>query len=127
MNDYNENKVKLMIVDDVEDVIDYMGSHFRKRGFNVFSAGSAEEALPVIKKESPDIMLLDMNLPKMNGIDLLRLVREFNTGIKVIMVTAYDMDLQKEPELQKLNVLAVMRKPVRIEDLDLNINKIIKG
>ena len=126
MENFGNNKLKLMIVDDIEDICEYMQSHFKRRGFTVFTAGSAEDALPIIKEECPDIMLLDVNLPKMNGIDMLKLVREFNNTVKVIMVTGYDTDFQKDPEFQKLNVLGVMGKPVNIEALDSSIEKITK-
>lgn len=120
------NNLKLMVVDDIEDVCEFMQSHFKRRGFNVFTAGSAEDALPIIKEQAPDIMLLDVNLPQMNGIDMLKLVRQFNNTVKVIMVTGYDLDFQKDPEFQKLNVFDVMRKPVSTEALDSNIEKLLQ-
>lgn len=124
MNTQGKN-LKLMIVDDVEEVCEFMQSHYSRKGFKVFTAGSAEDALPIIKSESPDIMLLDVNLPNMNGIDMLKVVRQFNNTTKVIMVTAYDINFQKDPEFQKLNVGDVMRKPVLPGALDVNIEKLL--
>lgn len=118
--------LKMMVVDDVEDVCEFMQSHFTRRGFQVLTAGSAEDALPVIKEQAPDIMLLDVNLPQMNGIDMLKLVRQFNDRVKVIMITGYDLEFQKDPEFQKLNVFDVMHKPVTTEALDANIEKLTK-
>ena len=78
MNEKLDNKIKVFVVDDEEDTREYIKSHFKRRGYLMFTAGSAEEALPIIKEENPNIMLLDVNLPKMNGIELLKLVRQFN-------------------------------------------------
>ncbi len=125
MNIQGKN-LKLMVVDDVEDVCEFMQSHFTRRGLNVLTAGSAEDALPIIKEQAPDIMLLDVNLRQMNGIDMLKAVRQFNNTVKVIMITGYDLDFQKDPEFQKLNVFDVMRKPVSTEALDSNIEKLLK-
>lgn len=115
-----------MVVDDIEDICEFMQSHFTRRGFNVLTAGSAEDALPIIKEQAPDIMLLDVNLPRMNGIDMLKVVRQFNNSVKVIMISGYDLDFQKDPEFQKLNVFDVMRKPVTTEALDSNIEKLLR-
>lgn len=125
MNTQGKN-LKLMVVDDVEDVCEFMQSHFTRRGFSVLTAGSAEDALPIIKEQAPDIMLLDVNLPQMNGIDMLKAVRQFNNTVKVIMITGYDLDFQKDPEFQKLNVFDIMRKPVTTEALDSNIEKLLR-
>ncbi|MCX5697033.1 MAG: response regulator [Candidatus Omnitrophica bacterium] len=125
MNIQGKN-LKLMVVDDVDDICEFMQLYFTRRGFTVFTAGSAEDALPIIKERSPDIMLLDVNLPKMNGIDMLKLVRKFNDKVKVIMVTGYDVEFQKDPEFQKLNVFDVMRKPVTPEALDSNMERLLK-
>ena len=123
---YSGKNLKLMVVDDIDDVCEFMQSHFKRRGFTVFTAGSAEDALPIIKEHSPDIILLDVNLPKMSGIDMLKLVRQFNDKVKVIMITGYDVEFQKEPEFQRLNVFDVMLKPVTPETLDSNIERLLK-
>lgn len=124
MNTQVEN-LKLMIVDDVEDVCEFMQLYFRRRGFKVFTAKSAEEALPVIKEELPDIIILDVNLPRMNGIELLKIIRQFNDKVKVIMITGYDLEFQKDPEFKKLNVFNVLLKPVTTETLEENITRLL--
>lgn len=121
-----KKKLKLLIVDDIEDVREFMQSYFTRRGFMVFTAGSGEEALALIKEQSPEIMFLDVNLPRMSGIDLLKLARGFNQAIKVAIITGYDTDFQKDPDFQKLNVFDVMRKPVTVETLDAAIEKLLK-
>ncbi|MDP2941053.1 MAG: response regulator [Candidatus Omnitrophota bacterium] len=124
--DTQKKNLKLLIVDDTDDVCEFMQSYFRRRGFDVFAAGSAEDAIPIIREQSPDIMVLDMNLPGMSGPDMLKSVRQFNQAVKVIMITGYDLDLQSDPEFQKLNVFDVMHKPVTADALNANIEKLLK-
>ena len=123
MNDKLDNKIKVFVVDDEEDTREYIKSHFQRRGYLMFTAGSAEEALPIIKEENPDIMLLDVNLPKMDGVELLKLVRQFNPTIKVILVSGSEMDSVDDSKLKGLNVLEVMRKPVSFEALEVILKK----
>lgn len=123
MNEKLDNKIKVFVVDDEEDTREYIKSHFKRRGYLMFTAGSAEEALPIIKEENPNIMLLDVNLPKMNGIELLKLVRQFNLGIKVILVSGSDMGPLNDPQIKGLDVLEVVRKPVSFEALEVILKK----
>lgn len=123
MNDKLDNKIKVFVVDDEEDTREYIKSHFKRRGYLMFTAGSAEEALPIIKEENPNIMLLDMNLPKMSGIELLKLVRQFNPTIKVILVSGSEMGPADDSQIKELDVLEVMRKPVSFEALEEILKK----
>ena len=123
MDKLNKGEIKVMVVDDMEDVCEFMRSHLRKKGCVVFTARSAEEALPIIREQAPDILILDVNLPKMSGIDLLKSVRPFNSTVKVFMATGSGMDFQDDAEFQKLNVLGVFAKPVNIAVLDRKIEE----
>jgi len=124
--DVQGKNLKLLIVDDVDEICEFVQSYFRRRGFNVFVAGSAENALSIIKEQSPDIMLLDMNLPGMNGVDLLRAVRRFNATVKVIMISGCPIDLQNAPQFKGLNILEFIHKPVPLSVLDSVLEKINK-
>ncbi len=68
-------KKKILIVDDLESIRDLMRDAFFKVGYDVFTADSAEEALPLIKKENIQVHYFDLHLPGMNGIELCREVR----------------------------------------------------
>lgn len=119
------DKIKLLIVDDEEDTREYVKSHFKRRGYLTLTAGSAEDALPIIKDEDPDIMLLDFNLPGMNGIELLRLVRQTNQTIRVILASGSDLILASDPRLKELNVTDVLQKPISFEVLEATLKKLI--
>lgn len=125
MNDKLVNKMKLLVVEDETDACESIRSHFQRRGFTVSMAGSGEEALSLIKEQSPDVILLDVNLPKMSGIDLLKIVRDFNQTTKVILVSAYETDFVNDPEIKNLNIFEVVRKPVTFDVLDVSVKKAI--
>jgi YesN/AraC family two-component response regulator len=90
----------------------------------VLVANSGEEALPIIKEQNPEIMLLDMNLPKMSGIELLKLVRQFNNIVKVIMVSGYELN-SNDPQFQELDIFEFMRKPIGFSELESIIKKAV--
>ena len=113
---------KILVVDDEEVICDVLSTHFRRRGYVVITANSAEEALPIIKEQCPEIMLLDKTLPGMSGVDLLKLVRKFNKTIKVIIVSGHDLD-PDDPEFKGLNILKIVQKPVPFDVLDLSVEK----
>lgn len=116
-------KTKLLIVDDMPIIRECLQFYFEQKDFNVFTSASAEEALDIIKKEKPDIMLSDINLPQMSGIELIKLVRQFNKEIKVIVLTGCDLDFRKDPQLKSLNILAFLHKPVDFNELEAVIKK----
>ena len=79
MEQQKQPKIRILVVDDARMIRDAVKYYFKSKGFIVLSAGSAEEALPIIIGHKPEIMLVDRELPGMSGPDLLRLVREINT------------------------------------------------
>lgn len=69
-------KQKILIVDDLDSIRDLMQDAFEKVGYDVFSAESAEEALPIINNENIQVHYFDLHLPGINGIELCREVRK---------------------------------------------------
>lgn len=111
------NNHTLLIVDDEPEVCEFVNSYFKRRGYGVLMADSGREAVSLIKENNPSVMVLDKRIRDVNGIDLLKDVRRFNQKIKVIMVSADALNAQVESEIQALNVLAYLNKPVVITEL----------
>lgn len=118
-----ENKPKLLLVDDDAYICEIMQRRLERKNYQVFVAASGKEALSIAKEESPQIMLLDKRMPEMDGIEILKAIRRFNAEIKVIMVSADELDPQTEKEIEPLNIFAYLHKPVSTTDLDLTIEK----
>ncbi len=83
---------KVLIVDDEPDFCDALRDFLRSRGFEVAIALSGEEALPAYMREKPDVVLLDIRMPGMDGLETLRELKVLDQGANVIMVTAIDDD-----------------------------------
>ena len=108
---------KLLIVDDEIDVREFAKNFFKKRNINVLTASTGLEALDIINHENPDLVLLDIRMEEMNGVEVLRKLREGKNGIKVIMVTGVE-DEAVVNETQSLGILGYIHKPLILEELE---------
>jgi two-component system response regulator (stage 0 sporulation protein F) len=80
---------KILLVDDEEGIHFLYRNELEEEGYTVHSALSGEEALQKMQIESPDLVILDINMPGMNGIEVLRQIKERNSKLPVIINTAY--------------------------------------
>lgn len=85
----DKNMGKLMIVDDNEGVRHLVSRWLERAGFFVSQAKDGAEALDLIKKDPPDIILADIRMPKINGLELARMVKREFPETKVVLMTAY--------------------------------------
>ncbi len=111
---------KLMIVDDEVDVREYLKNFFRRRKIDVLTAESGEEALQIMESNEPDLMLLDVRMGGINGVETLRRIREKGSQVKVIMVTGVEDETTLKP-LNELNVSACIHKPLILEELEKEV------
>ncbi|MDD5040644.1 MAG: response regulator [Candidatus Omnitrophica bacterium] len=112
--------LKLLVVDDEVDICDFVRSFFKERNFEVFVAYNGKKAIETIEKEKPDIVLLDMNMPGMTGLEALRELRQQGNQIKTIMVTAVD-EPDKIEEAKKHGVVEYITKPLLLEQLERTV------
>jgi len=108
---------KLLIVDDEIDIREFAKSFFKKRNINVFTASGGSEALEIIKKESPDLVLLDVRMEEFTGVELLRKIRSEGNNIRVIMVTGVEEE-QTMNEAKSLGVIGYIHKPLILDELE---------
>ena len=103
---------RILIVDDQQDICDCLGQFFSARGFSVRSAFSGEEALKHLHMDTqtPDVIILDILLPGLSGIEVLKRIRSTHPTVRVLMVTALD---QTELRLQahRYGASAYITKP----------------
>lgn len=119
-----ENRIKLLMVDDETQICELMESHFKRRGYDVFTATSGKQAIDLTRANNPQILLLDKRMPGMDGIQTLEAIRQFNQKLKVIIISADDLDPETESRIKGLNVAGYLYKPIIVDDLDSMIEKL---
>ncbi len=82
--------MKLLVVDDDINIQRLYKEELEEEGYDVIVAGTGKDALELFEKEKPDIVTLDILMPDIDGISLLRKMKEINSKIPIIMSTAYD-------------------------------------
>lgn len=108
---------KLLIVDDENDIREFAKNFFRKRRIDVFTAAGGNDAISLIDTQKPDLVLLDVRMEEMTGIDVLKKIREKNCIVKVIMVTGDEED-ETVNEAKRLGVIGYIHKPLILEELE---------
>jgi CheY-like chemotaxis protein len=118
---------KLLIVDDEVDVREFAANFFRKRKLEVAIAGSGEEALEKVKQDKPDIVLLDIRMGAMNGIQTLEEIKKIDQRIKVVMVTGTKPEENEAyAKCIELGASNYVHKPLKLEELEQVVMEILK-
>ncbi len=108
---------KLLIVDDEIDVQEFAKRFFEKRDIEVVTTGNGVEALSLVESEKPDIVLLDVHMEQISGVDVLRQMRDKGNQTKVIMVTGVE-DEDTINEAKSLGVVNYIHKPLVLDELE---------
>jgi CheY-like chemotaxis protein len=113
----------ILIVDDEPVARELARKRISESGYTVLTAGNGEEALAVIDKTRPDLILLDVEMPKMNGYTFVgELVKkEFNPKIPVIVLTAHE---EMGPIFKRHGVRGYLIKPLKIDEVLIKIKEI---
>jgi len=115
---------KIMVIDDDMGMRELLYNSLTKKGYEVISAIGGEQALQLMTKSKPDLIILDYAMPGMDGLAFLKRLRSFDTELPVIMLTGFGDD-QTEHEAKKLGVNEFLRKGVGIELFIDSINKFV--
>jgi signal transduction histidine kinase len=111
---------KILITDDERNVLKATMRRLRNKGYDVAGVESGKEALKMIAGEPYDLLLLDIKMPDMSGLELLRQAREINPEIMAVIVTGYG-SVENAIEAMELGALDFVRKPASIEELTVAI------
>ncbi|MBF0486288.1 MAG: response regulator [Candidatus Omnitrophica bacterium] len=108
---------RLLIVDDESDVREFSRNFFRKRGIDVLTAASGREALALIDQTRPDLVLLDIRMDDVNGVEVVRELRRRNDPLRIVIVSGLE-DESIVQEVKALGVAGFIHKPLVLEDLE---------
>jgi DNA-binding response OmpR family regulator len=107
---------KVLLVDDEEEYVTTLGERMEMRGFKPEVAFSGEQALRMLKHSLPDVMVLDLKMPGIDGLEVLRKVKKTYPQIQVIILTGHGSD-RDEAAARRLGAFDHLQKPVDINDL----------
>ena len=118
--------MKLLIVDDEVEICDFLKSFFEERNFDVKTASSGKAALEVADEFKPNVMLLDIKMPGMDGVQVLGSIKKKYPKTKVIMVTALETR-DKIEECLRLGADNYITKPLSLEYLENDVREKIES
>ncbi|MFH2035307.1 MAG: response regulator [Candidatus Zixiibacteriota bacterium] len=119
-----QNKIKLLLVDDEESFRQITSTTLGRRGFVVTEAIDGESALKEIEKNVPDVVLLDLKMPGLSGIETLQKIREIEPSLPVIILTGHG-DFNSAMAGIKLEVVDFIQKPVDVDQLGVRIRTLL--
>ena len=120
-----EGKAKILIVDDVPDTVDIVEKLFKSEGHEVFTASTGEEGVRKAAQIMPDIILLDVNLPGIDGNTALRKIKKENQDQSVVMLTAY-ATVDNAIQALKDGASDFVKKPFDMDHLVHIVNRCIE-
>ncbi|MDO8885391.1 response regulator [Candidatus Oleimmundimicrobium sp.] len=121
-----QNEKMVLVVDDDKDISSFIEFNLKKAGFKVIKAFNGVKALDILKKEKPDLMLLDLRMPEMDGYEVMERIKNNKklSKIPVIIMTAYDLDREKT-EILNLAIDKIS-KPFSMRMLTSKIKETLK-
>jgi len=118
-------KIKILLVDDEKEFVETLSERIRMRDQKSDVALNGEEALKLMDDDLPDVVVLDLKMPGIDGMEVLRRIRKAYPDVQVIMLTGHGSD-KDEKEARKLGAFEYLQKPVEIETLMKKIKKAYK-
>lgn len=111
---------KVLLVDDEKDFLDIMAERMRNRGMEVTTATSPLEALELAGNETFDAIILDLQMPEMDGLEALKKLKSKNPELQIILLTGH-ATVQKGVEAMKLGAMDLLEKPADLTELTAKI------
>jgi DNA-binding NtrC family response regulator len=111
-----KEKMKVLLVDDEREFVESLSERLELRNLEADVAYDGEQALDVLKEGKHDVMVLDLRMPGIDGIEVLRQAKKRNPNVQVVILTGHGTD-KDEAMAKKLGAIAYMRKPVDIDRL----------
>lgn len=122
--DMEQTTLKLLLVDDEDDFRQATATALGRRGFTVTDVADRTEALTAINFERPDVVILDLKMPGMGGIETLQEIREMDATLPVIILTGHG-DFDAATAGIKLDIIDFLQKPIDMEQLAKRIRTLL--
>jgi DNA-binding NtrC family response regulator len=120
----NPPKQCILIADDEESYRDLLLTQFTEAAYNVVTAANGEEAINVLRKTNVDLALLDIRMPKRDGIQVLQFIKQNCPRTKSIMMTGF-ADLELAMSAKELGAVDFINKPFKLEELLIAVKEVL--
>lgn len=107
--------IKIMLVDDETSFSTTLGERLQLRGFEVCLASTGEQAISMMADEEPNVVMMDLGLPDMGGLEVMLKIKAINSKVKVIILSGHGIE-HREEGMQK-GAFSYMVKPVKMNEL----------
>jgi len=112
------------VIDDESEIVDQIKEYFESEGFSVETAETGQDGIDYAKREHPDLMILDMKLPDMSGLQVLKMVKQLSPLTKVITMTGY-IDQIMFDQAEELGRDTFLQKPFDLETLKKEVDRLV--
>lgn len=119
-------KIKILLVDDEEEFVKSLSERIQMRDLGSDIALNGEQALQLVDNQVPDVMVLDLKMPGIDGMEVLRRVKKAYPQVQVIILTGHGSE-KDEKDARRLGAFEYLQKPVGIDTLIQNIKRAYKN
>ncbi|MFA6541912.1 MAG: response regulator [Bacteroidota bacterium] len=116
----------ILVVDDEDALRNVLSSELQSEGYSVVSAADGDEAITILQQKTFDLVLLDIKMPRVDGFEVLRFIKDKHEKTKVIMLTGF-ADLKNAIESKKLGAEDFVSKPYDLVDLLTTIERVLSS
>jgi DNA-binding NtrC family response regulator len=120
-----DQKTRLLVVDDEDDLRDLLKTVLTKTGYEIRTASDGEEAIRILKTNEFDVALLDIQMPKVTGLQVLKHINQHSPKTRAIILTGY-ADLKNAMEAREFGAKDFISKPYRLDDILSTIERVLK-
>ena len=117
--------IKILIIDDDKDICEYMHLLLTQTGYDVVTETSPNQALELLKDEEFHVVVLDIMMPELNGMEVLEEIRKFDTDIAIIIFTGFP-SVDTAVTSMKYNVSDYIKKPFDVDEFNTTLEKILR-
>jgi len=117
---------KILVIDDDESIRKTLSSYLKKLNYEVYSAENGSEGIEIARQEIPDLVITDIKMPQADGFEVLKKIKEIDSHIHVIMITAFD-DMSSTVKAMQKGAYDYIEKPLEIEKLKITINRALEN
>lgn len=110
------SEMRVLLVDDEAEFLEILTKRLKKRNLDVSQASSGREAIAAVREGSFDVVVLDMKMPDMDGIEVLREIKSLRPGVEVLILTGH-ANMEAAVEGMELGAFDYMLKPATINEL----------